>query len=148
MRLITCLIVITSSIVLLSGCNTPGYHRDAVSAGHQQTMTVGTVQREIREGMSQDEVARVLGSPNVVTRVGKVEETWIYDKFSTETVYSKDSGGMTVLLLGYGANGGGGAAPGYQSGSGASASSQKTLTVIIRFHEGRVYDFSYHASRF
>ena len=146
MRILACFIGL--SALTLSGCKTPGVHRDAVTDDHQQTMTVGKVQREIREGMSQADVASVLGSPNIVSKEGKDVEVWIYDRFSTETVYSKDSGGVSVLLLGYGASGGGGVAPGYQSGSGASASSQKTLTIIIRFREGKVYDFSYHSSRF
>ncbi len=42
-------------------------------------MTVGIVQKEIRIGMSQADVAAALGSPNIVTRDSEGKETWIYE---------------------------------------------------------------------
>jgi outer membrane protein assembly factor BamE (lipoprotein component of BamABCDE complex) len=103
--------------------------------------------------MSGAEVASVLGSPNVVTTDENRQETWIYDKISTERAYSADNGGIATLILG-GAdlgNGGvgGGLLPSYSGGSGATSTTQKTLTVIVKFDHGkRVRDFAYHSSQF
>ena len=134
-------------------CSGAQAHRAAVSDETTGKLTVGTVQREIREGMSGAEVASALGSPNVVTTDENRRETWIYDKISTERVYSSDSGGVSSLILGGGPVGagllsgiGGGS---YASNSGAASTSQKTLTIIIKFDDKhRVRDFAYHSSSF
>jgi len=110
-------------------------------------MTVGIVQREIQEGMETGAVAEALGSPNIVTR-SEGGETWIYDKISTEAAYSTSSGGLSALILGSGYDATAGAAPGVSYSTGATSQTQRTLTVIIRFADGRVSDFSYHTSRF
>ncbi|MGD8561069.1 MAG: hypothetical protein PVG03_00970 [Desulfarculaceae bacterium] len=98
--------------------------------------------------MSQADVAQALGSPNIVTRDSEGRETWIYDKISTEYSYSKDSGGAGVLILGASGDVGGAGGAGYQASSGAAATSQRTLTIILKFKKGVVDAFSYHSSRF
>lgn len=116
-------------------------------------MTLGLVQKEIKVGMSQADVAAALGSPNIVTRDKEGRESWIYDKIATEASYRDSKGNVSgsvagttfvadTLLLGM--------IGGSQSrSSGASATTQKTLTVIIRFNnEGLVDSFSYHSSTF
>lgn len=137
----------------LLACAGAQYHRDAVSGDRRSALTVGQVQKEIRVGMSGADVATVLGSPNVVTTDDDRNESWIYDKISTERAYSVDSGGVATLILGGAVIGdglvGGGVAPSYGSSSGASSTTQKTLTVIIKFDkQKRVRDFSYHSSQF
>ncbi|MFQ5973171.1 MAG: hypothetical protein ACE5Q3_12650 [Alphaproteobacteria bacterium] len=118
-----------------------------------ERLTVGKVQREIRVGMSGAEVAAVMGSPNVVSTDEQRREVWIYDKISTNRVYSKSSGGVSALVLGgwpigNGVAGGLGSA-GYDSAAGAASTSQRTLTVIVKFDDqGLVRDFSYHSSSF
>ncbi len=108
-------------------------------------MTVGTVQREIKLGMSGAEVATVLGSPNIVTTDSERRETWVYDKISTEVAYSKSGGAVAGLIF---SSAGGGAGAGHVK-AGATSTSQRTLTVVIKFDdEGLVRDFSYHTSRF
>ena len=95
--------------------------------------------------MSAAQVAEVLGSPNIVTTDENRQETWIYDKISTEVAYSKSSGTIVGLIFG-GSGGGLGAA---SRSAGATASSQKTLTVIIKFDDSKqVRDFSYRQSSF
>lgn len=138
---------------LVAGCAGAKYHREQVSGDRQSALTVGQVQKEIIVGMSGADVAAALGSPNVVTTDAERRETWIYDKISTERAYSSDSGGILTLIFGSGDvngnGGGGGIFPSYSGGSGASASTQKTLTVIIKFDQARrVRDFAYHASTF
>ena len=91
------------------------------------------------------QVAEYLGSPNIVTNDEQHRETWIYDKISTEVAYSKSSGTLGGLIVG-GSGGGFGAG---SVGSGATQTSQRTLTVIIHFDDAsRVRDFAYHTSRF
>ena len=92
-------------------------------------------------------------SPNIVSADKSGDEAWIYDKIATEASYSNDSGGVggiagvaadvgSTLLLGLG----GGS---YERNAGASAVTQKTLTVIIKFNgKKQVKDFSYHSSKF
>jgi outer membrane protein assembly factor BamE (lipoprotein component of BamABCDE complex) len=116
-------------------------------------MTVGIVQKEIRVGMSQADVAAALGSPNIVTRDSEGKETWVYDKIATEASYSKGSGGIgggagvggvtgTTLILGL-------IGGGYSKEAGAMSTTQKTLTVIIKFDKNNtVESFSYHSSKF
>jgi outer membrane protein assembly factor BamE (lipoprotein component of BamABCDE complex) len=115
------------------GCSAE-YHAGEVNKGLQgDKMTVGTVQREIKIGMSSAAVAEALGSPNVVTTDEQRREVWLYDKIATDVAAS--GGGWTLLLLGQAA--------------GAASKSQRTLTVIIKFDEGKkVRDFAYRTSRF
>ena len=103
--------------------------------------------------MSASDVAEVLGSPNIVTTDGEGREVWIYDKISTDVTYSKDSGGLSaILLIGSASGGVAGGALGsgdYNRSAGAQSKTQRTLTVVIKFDaEKKVRDFSYHSSRF
>lgn len=119
-----------------TGCMA-GSHRAAVSNEDKGSLTVGTVQREIKVGMTNAEVVDVLGAPNIVTTDEQRRENWVYDKISTEKAYSNSSGYGTLLLIGG------------EGSSGASSTTQKTLTIIIKFDEnGKVRDFAYHASKF
>jgi hypothetical protein len=151
--------MVVSRIVLLIAVSTTlacagaKYHRDQVSGDRETALTVGQVQKEIRVGMSSADVAAALGSPNIVTTDDERREQWVYDKISTERAYSSDSGGILTLIFGSGSINDSGAAgglfPSYTSGSGAASSTQKTLTIIIKYdHSHRVRDFAYHASTF
>lgn len=129
---------------ILSGC-TAQHHVEDVRAEDADRVTVGTVQKEIRLGMSGAEVAAVLGSPNIVTTDAERRETWVYDKISSEVAYSESEGSVVGLIFG---SSGGGLGAGSTS-AGARSTSQRTLTVVIKFDENNlVRDFSYHTSRF
>jgi outer membrane protein assembly factor BamE (lipoprotein component of BamABCDE complex) len=120
-----------------SGCRSASSHVGALHSTRDQELTVGVVQKEIRRGMSQSDVAQALGSPNIVTREDYGADTWVYDKIATEASYSADSGGIWVIIAGYDKN------------AGASATTQKTLTVVIKFDKGgRVDTFTYHSTKF
>ena len=130
--------------VLLISCTAPT-HRQAVQDDSGDRLTVGTVQREIFIGMAAYEVAEILGAPNIVTTDEERQEVWVWDKISTNVAYSRSGGVIAGLLVG-GSGGGAGAAT---VNSGASSTSQKTLTVIIKFDsESRVRDLSYRTSSF
>jgi outer membrane protein assembly factor BamE (lipoprotein component of BamABCDE complex) len=135
-------------ILFFIGC-TPAYHQEKLASTKEREMTVGIVQKEIRVGMSQTEVAEALGSPNIVTRDKNGKESWVYDKIASEASYSKSNvsgaaGGAgttgNTLLLGL-------IIGGYESG--ASSTTQKTLTVVIKFGQDHLVEsFSYHYSKF
>ena len=133
--------LVTAGIALaaISGCMSASEHRADVANPTADRVTVGAVQKEIRVGMSGAEVAQVLGAPNIVSTDELRREVWIYDKFSTDVAYSTSSGGVAALIFGGGAG----------RSTGAASTSQKTLTVIIKFDEAKkVRDFAYHTSSF
>jgi outer membrane protein assembly factor BamE (lipoprotein component of BamABCDE complex) len=149
------LFVLPAAVLVLSACQSVQEHAGAVREAQQagDRMTVGKVQREIRVGMTNAEVAEVLGSPNMVTTDERRRESWVYDKVATESAYSGSSGGVSALFLGGGITGGtllgGLGSTGYRSSAGASSTTQRTLTIIIKFDEAsRVRDFSYRSSSF
>lgn len=135
--------------IVLAGCMSASQHRQAVQDDTGERVTVGTVQKEIHVGMSGAEVAAVLGSPNIVSTDEERREVWIYDKVATDYAYSSSSGGISALILGWGSQVAGAAAPSYGASSGAASRTQRTLTIIIKFDtEGKVRDFAYHTSKF
>ena len=101
--------------VAVAGCQSAQQHAQDVDAANADAnrLTVGTVQREIRVGMSGADVASVLGSPNIVTTDEQRREVWLYDRIATSRAYSTSSGGISALILG-GVIGGGG--PSWLSG--------------------------------
>lgn len=135
--------------VLLTSCMTAQEHAQQVNAAQGENLTVGKVQSQIRKGMSGGEVAEVLGSPNVVSTDENGREVWIYDKISTLKVVSASSGGLILGAVGVGSSVGGLGGGGFNSAAGASSTSQRTLTVIIKFDGNhKVRDYAYHSSSF
>ena len=119
----------------------------------EQQMTLGTVQRDIKIGTSQADVAAALGSPNIVTLDAEGRETWIYDKVSSITSYGSSGFGVGIGGIGggYGSGGFGGGLlnAGYNRNGGTVQSVQKTLTVVLKFDDKHnVASFSYHMSAF
>jgi outer membrane protein assembly factor BamE (lipoprotein component of BamABCDE complex) len=125
-------ILILMLVVFISACTHP------VSVGPNATnLTVGKVQGEIKEGMAASAVAMVLGSPNIVTTDENRREVWIYDKVSSNSVNTTNSGYGTLIILG--AN----------TSQSESTTSQKTLTIIIKFDKDKkVRDFAYNYTQF
>ncbi len=100
--------------------------------------------------VSPENVIRSIPAWRGVTTDEARREVWVYDKISTTSVYSRSSGGVSALIFGVG-NGlvGGVGSANYKAADGATSTTQKTLTVIIKFNEhGTVRDFAYHTSRF
>jgi len=147
------MMIVLCALLILTGCVSGSSHASDLGSSSDRAMTVGLVQKELRKGQSQADVAGSLGSPNLVTKDVNDNETWVYDKIATEASYSNSSanlgaGGLgagvaaSTLLLG-GVNGG------YQRNAGASSSTQRTLTVIIKFNKSSLVEsFSYHSSKF
>jgi len=117
-----------------TACMTASEHRADIRDDSGDRITVGKVQREIKVGMASAKVIEILNSPNVVTTDEKRREVWIYDKIASERIASSSSNSLLVW------------GPSY---TGASSSTQRTLTIIIKFdEESKVRDFAYHTSRF
>jgi outer membrane protein assembly factor BamE (lipoprotein component of BamABCDE complex) len=124
-------------LVLFTGCTAARHAADTQEGLQGDRLTVGTVQKEIHKGMSGADVIQALGSPNIVSTDEHGREVWVYDKIATDRVYSEGSSGGTLILL-WG-----------QQRAASSSTSQRTLTVIIKFDpEKKVRDFAYHTSRF
>ena len=146
---ITGFVTVGIALAAISGCMSASEHRADVANPTADRVTVGTVQKEIRVGMSGAEVAQALGAPNIVSTDELRREVWIYDKFSTDVVYSTSNGGVAALIFGGGGSVGGGTGGNVGRSTGAASASQKTLTVIIKFDEAsKVRDFAYHTSSF
>ena len=126
-------VVLVCSIVL-SGCYS---HPKKGQNGNATNLTVGKVQGEIKEGMPASDVAIILGSPNIVTTDEKRREVWIYDKVSSNRLDTQNSFAGGLIILGGG------------SSQAESSTTQKTLTIIIKFDEmKKVRDFAYNYSQF
>ena len=125
-------ILILMLVVFISACTHP------VSVGPNATnLTVGKVQGEIKEGMLASSVATILGSPNIVTTDENRREVWIYDKVSSNSVNTSNSGFGSLIILGA------------STSQSESTTSQKTLTIIIKFDKDKkVRDFAYNYTQF
>lgn len=129
------------SVLLLSGCASAARHSQLTQDNSSDRITVGKVQKEIKIGMPSSQVIEALGSPNIVTTDEERREVWVYDKIATDVSYSTSESGAGVWLLILGVGGSG--------SSGAKSTSQRTLTIVIKFDkENKVRDFAYHSSSF
>ncbi|MGP5437778.1 hypothetical protein [Psychrobacter alimentarius] len=119
----------------LGGCVSAANHAQQVQSNGN--ISVGVVQKQIKVGMSGADVLQALGSPNMVSTDDQRREVWVYDKVATDRVQSSSTGWVFAVLAGG------------QTSSGASSTSQRTLTIIIKFDEQNlVRDFAYHSSKF
>ena len=128
-------------VFLLAGCT----ESNESVALKEQNFTLGLVQKEISEGMDQPSVMEALGTPNFVTKDRAGNETWVYDKVATTVSRSGSTGG---LLIGLVAGVGGGLGGGFGSREDVKTS-QKTLTVVIKFNKDlQVCSTAYQSSRY
>jgi outer membrane protein assembly factor BamE (lipoprotein component of BamABCDE complex) len=124
------------SMVMSSAC-VMVHPTNAGPEGNVTNLTVGKVQGEIKLGMPASDVVAVLGSPNIVTSDEKRREVWIYDKVSSSSVNTAKSAFGTLIILGA------------SSRHNESTTTQKTLTIIIKFDkEKKVRDFAYNFTQF
>jgi outer membrane protein assembly factor BamE (lipoprotein component of BamABCDE complex) len=122
------------NMLTVSACKHP---TNAGPDGNARNLTVGTVQGEIRVGMPASDVVAVLGSPNIVTTDEQRREVWVYDKVSSNRVDTANSIGGSIIIFGG------------SSAQSESTSTQKTLTIIIKYDEQKmVRDFAYNYTQF
>lgn len=142
------LAALTAIALSLSGCISAADHRAAVEDSATDRLSVGTVQREVRPGMSGADVVLALGAPNIVTTDEQRREVWVYDKVASTVVSSAGGLSFSPLILASGSIVGAGTGTLSQS-AGATARSDRTLTIVIKFDEQkRVRDYAYDASQF
>ena len=142
------LAALAAAALTLSGCQSGAQHRADVEDVTTGRLTVGTVQKEIRQGMSGADVVLALGAPNIVTTDEQRREVWVYDKVASEVVSSSSGLSFSPLILATGSIIGAGSGTISQS-AGATSRSDRTLTIVIKFDEQkRVRDYAYHASQF
>lgn len=125
------------ALVLLATLPLAACSGKKAETAREQEFTLGLVQKHIQVGMSQADVAEAIGSPNIVTKDSEGHETWIYDKIASQISSSEGGGYWTLILVGG------------NWGHSQTQTSQKTLTVVIKFdRKSRVENVSYHASKF
>ena len=127
------------SAIFLAGCYPTTLEEQSkdIKAAQEASdnISIGKVQREIKVGMSNADVVAALGSPNMVTTDDQRREAWVYDKVSTEAFVSGSSGLRFFWLP--------------RDVKAAGSTTQKTLTIIIKFDDkGKVRDFAYQSSKF
>ena len=118
---------------------------EPAKAPRESELTLGAIQRSMKTGMSATEVVDAAGSPNLVTRGRNGRESWVYDRFATET---SEQG----VQVGGGGIGGGGSVLGALGLGGSrkkSSTSQRTLMLVVTFGpDGMVESFTYRSSKF
>ncbi len=131
-----CVTVSLVLALLVVGCVTTT-QRPNTEDNEGDRLSVGTVQKEIRKGMSSAEVIEALGSPNLVSTDSEGREVWVYDRIATNTVRSSGVSWIFAIFAGE------------TTASESTSRSQRTLTITIKFDaENRVRDFAYHSSKF
>jgi len=94
-------------------------------------------QKTIRNGMSQDEVKRVLGNPSMVVQNAEGKEVWTYSRIASQVIETKScvSGGAAVGaagMIGSAFTFGGFSASG-EKHVGGKAQTEKNITVMVTF---------------
>ena len=134
----------TFLLLFLSHCEKEVRH----SPDNINKLTLGKVQQTLKKGMSQGEIIVALGSPNMVTSDANGLETWVYDKLSTEVNSNSQKKSFNLLGGVIGNKIGVGATGGSSSKNSNTSSSQKTLTVVLKFIEKKLETYTYNASSF
>lgn len=140
-------------VILLALASEAGAADSPVSASaptpQEGALTLGTIQRSIKDGMSTSEVVEAAGSPNLVTRGRNGRESWVYDRFSTETVEQGVQAGGGALGTASGGSGGILGVLGFGGSHRKATTSQRTLMLVVTFGpDGLVESFTYRSSRF
>jgi outer membrane protein assembly factor BamE (lipoprotein component of BamABCDE complex) len=115
--------------LFLTGCTT-----NKAEQIEKSNLTAGMVKKTIIEGVTtQNEILKVFGAPNIVTKNKSGNEVWTYDTVSV--VNSGEEGYWNVVVGG--------------ASGGKSSASTKTFILMIEFDNNSVVkECSYRASAF
>lgn len=122
-------LLLTSLLLLsLSSCNSYKYGADSMA--EKSNLTMGIVKSKVIKGnTTQDEVLKLFGSPNLVSKNKSNREVWSYNKMSVE-----NKAGSTDFFAGQRAS---------------QSSSSKSFDLIITFDENDVVlDYSVVSTAF
>lgn len=112
---------------LITGCVT-------VQPSQKSNLTPGMVKTKIIKGQTtQNEVIKIFGAPNIISKTRSGNEVWTYDKVSIDTSGSAARGTIIIAAI----------------GSGRRSTSTRTFTLMIEFNDNDVVeDYSYRSSAF
>lgn len=122
-------LILTSLLILsLSSCSSYKYGAD--STAEKSNLTMGIVKSKVIKGnTTQDEVLKLFGSPNLVSKNKSNREVWSYNKMSVE-----NKAGSTDFFAGQRAS---------------QSSSSRSFDLIITFDENDVVlDYSVVSTAF
>lgn len=127
------------TVLLVTACQSTSQQvKDAQAAQNTDAhLTLGTIESQLHQGMTNASVVEIFGPPNIVTSDEQHREVWVYDRISTMRTRSNSGGWATILILGLG------------NKAHTSSTSQRTLTLIVKFDaDKKVRDYSYRYSNF
>src|SRR4030042_75575 len=115
--------------VFLAGCA-----ENKIEQTDKSNLTAGMVKKTIIQGVTtQNEILKVFGAPNIITKNKSGNEVWTYDTISVEK--SAEEGYWNVIVGG--------------ASGGKSSASTRTFTLMIEFDSNEVVkECSYRASAF
>lgn len=88
------LLIVSLFLVILSGCATFPKANDPLE---KSNLTMGTIKSKIIKGQTtQEEVLKLLGSPNLVTKNRVNNEVWNYNRMAFESKSGEDAGGLLL----------------------------------------------------
>ena len=111
-------------------------------------LTFGVVQQIVVKGASKEKVIEALGSPNMITSTSDKGETWIYDKISTTVENQSDASSASIGGGVIGGIAGIFGSMGKSEATNKATSSQKTMTVIIKFKGDLIDSFNTRVTSF
>ncbi len=117
-------------------------------------LSYGTVTAAVRKGeTTQLDLVQLFGSPNISTYDSAGIETWVYERTVTQTDVQSNSkavqGAANLGVFFNFGNVGGGVAGGQSTQATSTASSIRSITVIVKFNDKKIVsDYSVRASYF
>ena len=117
-------------------------------------LSYGIVTSQVRKGeTTQLDLVQLFGSPNISTYDSAGIETWVYERTVTQTDVQSNSkavqGAANLGLFFNFGNAGGGVAGGQSTQAASTASSVRSITVIVKFNDKKIVsDYSVRASYF
>lgn len=106
------------ALISLVGCATYGR-----AIPQKSNLTYGMAKKEIIKGTTtQDDILKLFGAPNIMTKNKSGEEVWTYDKVSYES--SGTSSGIFFIIGAYGGE--------------SARSGTRTMTLMITFDDKNV----------
>jgi hypothetical protein len=117
-------------------------------------LSYGTVTSQVRKGeTTQLDLVQLFGAPSISTYDSAGIETWVYEKTVTQTDVQANSkavqGAANLGLFFNWGQAGGGVAGGQSSQAASTASSVRSITVIVKFNAQKIVsDYSVRASYF
>ena len=133
---------------------TPAQSSAAAPPVRQSALSYGTVTSQVQKGKTtQIELIELFGGPNISTTDAAGLETWVYERSVTQTDVETRSqalqGAVNLGLFFNSANLTAGASGNRSNASASTASSFRSLTIIVKFDGNKVVsDYSARASNF